>query len=183
MPTPGLLDAHPRQKATVYLTAEDLANDPGPQTTVRYAVVLELGPEPFRWVYDDVTDADNINVIETNGTGGPGRWHRTRAVARGDDLVDGNQTIDVSGNRWRVIPAATITGNSTVTIDDAGAVEGDEIFITRNGTEAFTVTIANGGAGGGNIAVCPAGSRAWVIAAFDGTNFVHKASGLSLAAA
>lgn len=179
---PGLLEPFPRQKATVYLTAADLANDPGPLTTVRYAIVLALGPEVFRWVYGDVSTADDISIIEPATGGGLGRWIRTRAALRGEDLATGNQTIAIAGNRWRVIPAATILGNSIITIDDAGAVEGDEILITRNGTEAFTVTIANGGAGGGNIVVMPSGVRSWALSAFDGTDWIHKASGLSLAA-
>ena len=184
MPTPpGLSQPDPRQKATVYLTAADLANDPGPLTTVRYAFVLELGPEVWRWAYGDVSTADDVNIIESANGGGLGRWIRARATLRGADLTTGNQTITVAGNRWRVIPAATIAGASVITIDDAGAVEGDEILVTRNGVEAFTVTLVNGGAGAGNLVVMPAGFRSWALSGFDGTNWVHKASGLSLATA
>lgn len=184
MPTPpGILADKPRQKATVYLTAADLANDPGPLTTVRYAHVLELGPELWRWVYGDVSTADDVNIIEPANGGGLGRWIRTRATLRGANLTTGNQTITISGNRWRVIPAATILANSVITLDDAGAVEGDWILVTRNGTEAFTVTIANGGTGGGNLAVMPVSVRAWALSVFDGTDWIHGASGLSLAAA
>lgn len=184
MPTPpGILADKPRQKATIYLTAADLANDAGPRDSVRYAHVLVLGPELWRWVYGDVSTADGINIIEPASGGGLGRWIRTRPTLQGADLVDGNQTITVAGNRWRVLPAATVTAPMTITIDDAGAVDGDEILLSRNGTEAFAVTVANGGTGGGNVAICPAGSRAWVWAAFDGTDWIHKASGLSLSAA
>lgn len=184
MPTPpGILADKPRQKATVYLTAADLANDPGPRDAVRYAHVLELGPETWRWVHSDVSTADNVNIIEPANGGGLGRWIRNRTSLRGADLTTGDQTITVAGNRWRVIPAATIAGNSIITLEDAGAVEGDWILVTRNGTEAFTVTIANGGTGGGNIAVMPISVRAWALSVFDGTNWIHAASGLSLAAA
>ena len=183
MPTPpGILADKPRQKATVYLTAAELANDPGPLDSTRSAHVLELGPELWRWVYGDVSTADDVNIIEPADGGGLGRWVRTRATLRGADLVDGDQTLTVAGNRHRIIPAATITGNSIVTLDDEGAAEGDWILVTRNDTEAFTVTIANGGPGAGNLAVMPVSVRSWALSVFDGTNWVHAASGLSLAA-
>jgi hypothetical protein len=171
----------PRQKATVYLTAADLASDPGPRTTTRYAIVLELGPEVFRWVYGSTDTADDVNIIGSAAGGAAGRWVRTRGAIRGADLTDANATLLVSGDRLRVIPPATITDNRTLTLGATGAVEGDWIQVTRNGTEAFTVTLVNGGAGAGNVAVMPISARSWTIATFDGTNWIHKASGLSLA--
>jgi hypothetical protein len=171
----------PRQKATVYLTAADLASDPGPRTTTRYAIVLELGPEVWRWVYGSTDTADNINIIGSASGGGLGRWLRTRAVLRGADLTDANATLLVSGNRLRVIPPATLTDDLALTLGTTGAVEGDWIQVTRNDTEAFTATIINGGEGAGNVAVMPISARSWVISTFDGTNWVHTSSGLSLA--
>lgn len=91
-------------------------------------------------------------------------------------------TITVSGQRHRVFPAETLTANRQITLSTTGAVAGDELFITRNDATTFTLTITNGGVGGGTLAVMPVSTRAWCLASFDGTNWFHSASGLALAA-
>lgn len=178
---PGLLPEKPRQSAIVYETADGLAQDPGPQTDIRYAVVLELGPEIFKWYLYASDAADGVNVIAPSG-GASGRWKRARFDDRGDDLGDANITLLVSGGRTRILPTATLTADRTLTLDDAGAVQGDEILVVRNDAAAFVLTIANGGAGGGNVAVMPVSSRAWCLARFDGTNWIHMQSALALGA-
>lgn len=170
-----------RQSALIFATAQQLRQEPGPSASERYAIVLELGPEPFAWtLYDDSTD-DGIDVIEPSGGPGTGRWIRTRSDNRGSDLTDAAATIYVSGNRTRVLPAATLTANRSLTLSTTGAVEGDELLIVRNDTTAYTYTLINGGAGAGNVAVMPVSNRAWCRARFDGTNWIHLGSGISLA--
>lgn len=181
MPTPpGTIPAK-RQSAIVFTTAQQLRQEPGPSVAERYAVVLELGPAIFAWtLYDSSTD-DGIDVIAPSGGPGTGRWIRTRSDDRGADLTDANATILVSGNRTRVLPTATLTTNRSLTLDDEGAVEGDELYVARNDATAYTYTLINGGAGAGNVAVMPISNRAWCRARFDGTNWIHIGSGISLA--
>lgn len=178
---PGLLPSKPRQSAIVYETADALAQDPGPQTDIRYAVVLGLGPQVFKWYLDASDAADGVNVIAPSG-GTSGRWKRARFDDRGSDLADASATLLVSGGRTRVLPAATLTANRTLTLGTTGAVAGDEILVVRNDATAFSLTIANGGDGAGNVAAMPVSSRAWCLARFDGTDWIHVQSALALAA-
>jgi hypothetical protein len=176
-----LLPERPHQAAVVYATVAALAQERGPQTDRRFVLVLELGPQVFSWALYDTTDADGVNVIAPSG-GAVGRWKRARYDERGEDLADADQALTVAGGRLRVLPPATLTDDRTLTLDDAGAAAGDQILITRNDVSAFTATIVNGGAGGGNVAVMPVSVRSWCLSVFDGTNWIHAASGLSLAA-
>jgi hypothetical protein len=170
-----------RQSALIFTTAQQLRQEPGPSTAERYAFVIELGCL-FAWtLYSGLTD-DGIDVVAPSGGPGSGRWIRTRSDDIGDDLTDANATILVSGNRTRVLPAATLTANRTLTLSTTGAVEGDELFIVRNDATAYTYTLANSGVGAGNVAIMPISNRAWCRARFDGTNWIHLASGISLAA-
>jgi hypothetical protein len=177
--TPGLLPPQPRQSAIVYETVDALAQDPGPQTDIRYAVVLELGPQIFKWHLYASDDADDINIVEPSG-GASGRWKRARFDDRGADLTDASVTLLVSGGRTRVLPATTLSANRTLTLGTTGAVDGDEILVVRNDVGAYTVTIVNGGAGAGNVGVMPVSARAWCLARFDETNWIHVQSALSL---
>jgi hypothetical protein len=170
-----------RQSALIFTTAAQLRQEPGPSVSERYAIVLALGPDPFAWtLYSSATD-DGINVIAPSGGPGSGRWIRTRSDDRGSDLTDASTTITVASGRTRVLPAATLTANQILVLGTTGAVAGDELYIVRNDTTAYTYTITNGGAGAGNIAVMPVSNRAWCLARFDGTDFVHLGSGISLA--
>lgn len=170
-----------RQSALIFTTAQQLRQDPGPSASERYAYVLALGAM-FAWTLYDGSDDDGIDVIAPSGGPGTGTWKRTRSNDIGMILTDANATILVSGNRTRILPAATLTANRSLTLDDEGAVSGDELLIVRNDATAYTYTVINGGAGAGNVAVMPVSSRAWCRARFDGTNWIHIGSGLSLAA-
>lgn len=176
---PGLLPERPRQSAIVWETVDALAQAPGPQTDTRYAVVLALGPAIFRWHLYAADAHDGVNVIAPSG-GTAGRWKRARYDDGGNALTDADQTILVSGGATRIVPPTTLTANRALTLDDAGAVAGDEILIVRNDAEAFALTLINGGAGAGNVAVMPAGSRAWCRARFDGADWIHLGSGVAL---
>lgn len=182
MPTPpGTIPAK-RQSAIVFTTAQQLRQEPGPSVAERYAIVLELGPTLFAWIqYSGATD-DGIDVIAPSGGPGTGRWIRTRSNDTGTNLTDANATILVSGNRTRILPAATLTANRRLSLGNTGAVSGDEFFVVRNDTGAFTYTIVNGGPAADNLAIMPISNRAWCRARFDGTNWIHIGSGTSLAA-
>ncbi len=141
-------------------------------------------PGLFRWALGSgITDDDGATCVETSG-GQQGRFLRERCPDRGDDLTDAAATIRPSGKRWRVLPAATLTANRILTLGVATATEsveeGDWILVTRQDVGAFTYTILNGGTGAGNVAVMPVSQRAWCLAHFDGTNWIHRSSSLGL---
>lgn len=175
----GILPAK-RQTALVFTTAQQLRQEPGPSVDERYAVVLELGAI-FAWTLNSAETDDGIDIVAPSGGPGSGRWIRTRSDDRGDDLTNANATILVSGNRTRILPATTLAASRSLTLGTTGAVEGDEIHIVRNDATAYTYTLVNGGAGAGNVAVMPVSNRAWCRARFDGTNWIHLGSGISLA--
>lgn len=163
--------------AGTYLTAAELASRDGPLTSERYAYVVEFDAH-FAWYLGDTDTADDINIIEPSG-GGQGRWKRIRGTSTGNDLGDGNATIQVGGTgggQWRVLPDGTLTGASQLTLGTTYAVTGDRITITRLDTEAYTYTIVNGGGGGGTLATFPVSKKAFLDAEFDGTNWVAKRS-------
>lgn len=170
-----------RQSALIFTTAAQLRQEPGPSVSERYAFVIELGAL-FAWTLYNGDADDGINVIAPSGGPGSGTWKRTRSNDTGSNLTDANVTILVSDNRTRILPAATLTTNRTLTLGTTGAVSGDELFIVRSDTGMYTYTIVNGGAGAGNVVILPDSNRSWCRARFDGTNWIHLASGISLAA-
>lgn len=89
----------------------------------------------------------------------------------GTNLGDTSPTIAIGGGNWYLLPAATLTADRTVTLGTTGAGAGDRIVITRADVTGFAVTIANGGGGGGNVAVLPGGEVAVLVARFDGTDW------------
>lgn len=181
MPQRPGIEPPKRQSALIFTTAQQLRQEPGPASSERYAIVLELGPSVFAWtLYGTATD-DGIDVIAPSGGPGSGRWIRTRSNDIGTNLTDANATILVSEGRTRILLASTLTANRTLTLGTTGAVSGDELFVVRNDATAFAFAIVNGGAGAGNVAVMPVSNRAWCRARFDGTNWIHLASGISLA--
>jgi hypothetical protein len=170
-----------RQSALIFITAQQLRQEYAPSVAERYAVVLELG-KIFAWNLYGTQTHDGITVIAPQSGGpGAGRWVAVRHDERGDDLTDADVTISVSGKRTRVLPAATLTANHTLTLSTTGAVLGDELLIVRNDATAYTYTLINGGAGAGNVAAMPISNRAWCLARFDGTNWIHLSSGIALA--
>jgi hypothetical protein len=76
-----------------------------------------------------------------------------------------------------VLQASTLSANRTATLSTTGAIEDDEITITRLDVEAWTYAIVNGGAGGGTLTTLPASQRWFATFYFDGTNWLLKAAG------
>lgn len=178
----------PRRSPTILpsVAVAQSSNGPvqGPQDAAPVWHIWGL-PGLFRWAMGSaITDDGGATCIETSG-GQQGRFLRERCPDRGEDLTNAAATIYPSGKRWRVLPAATLSANRVLTLgvgsSTVSVVEGDWIYITREDVGAYTFTILNGGVGAGNVAVMPVSQRAWCLAYFDGTNWVHKGSGISLA--
>jgi hypothetical protein len=66
---------------SVYLTAANLAQYPGPDVAKRYAFVKSLN-RIFAWAAGDATAADNVSVIAPSG-GSAGRWLRVTSTTEG----------------------------------------------------------------------------------------------------
>lgn len=181
MPSRPGIEPPKRQSALIFATAQQLRQEPGPSTSERYAIVLELGNAIFAWTLYSGDADDGIDVIAPSAGPGTGRWKRTRSNDRGEDLPNADTAITVSGNRTRILPPSTLTANHSLMLDDEGAIAGDELYIVRNDSTAFTYTIVNGGVGAGNVVVMPASNRAWCRARFDGTDWIHLGSGIALA--
>ncbi len=97
-------------------------------------------------------------------------------AAKGTNLTDtATQTIDISGGTWRVLP--TLSQGGTLTVDDANAVAGDQITITRRSAAAFTYAIVNGGAGAGTLLTMPASTPSFAKLQFDGTDWEVREMG------
>jgi hypothetical protein len=167
----------PRRAITVAPTIAVIQSGTGPNLA-QYVMPLDR-PVVYRFALGDTTDDDDWCTLESS-LGTAGRWLDLPEKDKGADLADGNATIQVGGKRWRILPAATLTGNSTLTLGTTGAREGHTSFITRLDVGAYTYAIANGGAGAGTLCTMPVSQRAWGFFYFDGTNWLHRASGLML---
>jgi hypothetical protein len=90
---------------------------------------------------------------------------------QGTDLTDANASIAVAAGNARVLPAATLTANRTLTLQTSGAVTGELMTIVRFGTEAYTFAIVNGGAGAGTKYTFPVSVARAAEFTYDGTNW------------
>jgi hypothetical protein len=166
--------ALPRRAITVIPTVSITQAEAGPPIP-KYRVHLDQGGF-YRFAVGDVLTPDDVTVI--GGTGGTGgNWLLVRDDDAGANLTDANATIQVGGKRWRTLPAATLTANRTLTLGTTNAAAGDWIEITRLDVEAYTLAIANGGAGAGTLITMPVSTRYWFRAYFNGTNWIPRAGG------
>lgn len=98
------------------------------------------------------------------------------SAAAGASLTDASsQTIQIAGGSWRKLP--TLSQNGTLTLGTTGAVDGDQIEITRTSVSAFTYTVVNGGAGAGTLYTMSAGVVDFAKFQFDGTNWSLRSFG------
>lgn len=100
-----------------------------------------------------------------------------RAV-KGSDLTDASPTITISQGRWRVLPAATLSTNRSITLGTSGAVAGDQIDLTRLDVSANTLAVVNGGAGAGTLITFAASKLGCGRFQFDGTNWALRSFGV-----
>jgi hypothetical protein len=77
----------------------------------------------------------------------------------------------VSGGNQYTLPASTLSVTRAKTLSTSGAVTGEVIRIVRLDTTAYTMTVVNGGAGGGTIYTFPASVARVADFRFDGTNW------------
>lgn len=106
-------------------------------------------------------------------------------VKRGANLGNVDSTISFSSSLW-VLPAATLTANRVYTIDRLNLLAntpaiGGMIYVLCLDQTAFTKTIRNGGAGGGDPLVIAA-SQVPALYTFvdDGTNWLYVPSVLRM---
>lgn len=158
---------------TVYLTRANLRSTPGP-STARYAICLDGPQEPYQYAVG-ATDADDdwSTIVPQGGTAGA--WKKLAFPVRGADLPNSDTTIQPADKDWAVLPAATLTGNHSVTLGTENARADYEHTITRRDSSAYTYAVVNGGEDGGTIFTFTSVGGATF--AFDGTNW-----GLKLAA-
>lgn len=148
--------------------------------TERYAIPLDL-PAMFRWAVGSTLLDDGFTVLVPTGSSNyQGAWLRVREDNKGADLTASTATLTVGGKRWRRIPAATLTGNQTIALSTTNAAAGDWIQVTRADVGAYTVALTNSGPAAGTVVTLPVSAKSWALVYFDGTNWLHRASGLSL---
>ena len=168
-----------RQAATVFATLAELKTTAAPRAT-KHARTVE-GNALWKFVPNDTTTANPSDAFPTVLDpaaiygGGAGRWLRVATNRQGADLGDGNATISITGGSWRALPASTLTGNSTLTLQTADAVAGDALTVTRLDSGAFTFAIADEAAG--TITILPISERWFADLEFDGTNWLLKRAG------
>ena len=162
-------------RASVAAMQADLATP-----TERYAIPLDV-PALFRWAVGSILADDGWTVIvPTASSNYSGAWLRIREADKGADLTAATATLTVGGKRWRRIPAATLTANQSIALSTTNAAAGDWIHVSREDVGAYTVALTNGGPAAGTVVTLPISAKAWALVYFDGTNWLHRASGLSL---
>ena len=148
--------------------------------TERYAIPLDL-PALFRWAIGSTLADDGFTVIVPTGSSNyQGAWLRVREADKGADLTAATTSLTVGGKRWRRIPVATLTANQSIALSTTNAASGDWLHVSREDVGAYTVTLTNSGPAAGTVATLPVSARSWALFYFDGTNWLHRASGLSL---
>ena len=119
--------ANPRRAATIRTSIAAMEADQGPRIT-HYNAPLDK-PRLYRWSVGATDTIDNIAVLGHSG-GTPGRWLLVRDDVKGSDLTDADESLDVGGNFFRVLPAATpLTASRTKTLSAANASAGDIIHL------------------------------------------------------
>ena len=145
-----------------------------------YVIPVDV-PALFRWVLGSTLADDGFTVIVPTGTSSYlGAWIRVREDDKGTDLTSATTSLTVGGKRWRRIPTGTLSANQTIALSTTTAAAGDWILITREDVGAYTVALTNSGPAAGTAVTLPVSARSWALVYFDGINWLHRASGLSL---
>jgi hypothetical protein len=157
----------------------------------RYLVTVNVGTVSF--LIGDATLAQNLNLnpgaAASKGQGCVWEWDGTAWVpisaflatpAQGANLGDANVTVTRAGQFSQyTLPAGTLSTGRTVTLPSSaqGALPGDVALVSRVDATANTLTVANGGGGGGNLIVMPASKINFVMAWFNGVNWIYMSGG------
>lgn len=86
-------------------------------------------------------------------------------------LLDANATLLCTTASEFLLATSTLTANRTVTISATGAVVGEAIRIIRLDKTAYTLTVVNGGTGGGTLITLAAGLARVADFSFNGTDY------------
>lgn len=170
---------------TIIATPAQLRSVPGPsQVSPRYMFVLSLG-RLFQWTAGSALLDDGLAVLVPNAGGFQGAWIYQRSMPNASGAAvaltgTANVHLTVGGGFQYVLPAATLGTNTTVYLDATNAAAGDEMGIDRADLTANTYTVANNGAAPGTIKVLPASALSNLTVYFDGANWKHRRSSLSL---
>ena len=156
---------------TVATSYETTQGEPGPFVT-KYRAHSDLAGV-FQFVAEDASTDDGVTTLAPTG-GTSGRWLLVGQHDRGTALTDATATIHVTGGLWRTLPAATLTANRVLTLGTTNAREGYVLLVTRLDATAYTLAIANGGAGGGTLVTLPVSVRSWARFWFDGTDWLLR---------
>jgi hypothetical protein len=126
-------------------------------------------------VFMGMNDDGTVRVYMFPNVVGSAQW----IAANGTNLANtATQTVPRLSRITRY-KFPTIGQNSTVTLSTTGAVIGDVVRIVRTDTSAFTLAVANGGAGAGTLVTLVASKPGFVQAYFDGTNWNYDGSAQS----
>jgi hypothetical protein len=96
---------------------------------------------------------------------------------KGPNLGDTSPTLQWSDGLRRVLPAATLSANRTITLGVAAGADGRlptagvRWEFTRLDAGAFTLAFVNGGPGAGTLRTLPVSAVGSFVAEFDGTNW------------
>src|SRR5687767_8474441 len=95
---------------------------------------------------------------------------------KGANLTDADATVTWSlTTAWRVLPAATLTANRTVTLGTSGASAGALLTITRDDVTPYTLAVVNGGPAAGTLFTLAGEVKSAATFYFDGTNWAFRA--------
>jgi hypothetical protein len=153
---------------------------PSAAANSRLAMVTNTGTVAFE-LYGAMVVPGTGALVFWNGTA----WVPLNAFspipAQGANLGDASVTLTRAGQFSQyTMPAGTMSAARTVTLPSStqGAQLGDIALISRLDVSAFTLTIANGGGGGGNTFVMPVSKVNFHMARFDGTNWNFMSGGV-----
>jgi len=120
-----------------------LAGEPGSTIPVYY--LTEDGAELYRFIPQDDSTTDDVNVIAPSG-GAPGRFHRVQKDDHGADLTAAAaQSLATAAGKIRILPTTvTLTEAVELSLSDTGAKAGDTIRVVRQNTDGFAVAVKTG---------------------------------------
>ena len=173
-----------QRSITIVSTPATLRSIPGPSLLARYVYVLSLG-RLYQWTAGSNLVDDGLAVIVPNTGGFQGAWIYQRslpnAAAAPVALTNGVDVhINVGLGTFYRLPLATLGANRALYIDATNAAAGDTIEILREDLGAWTYTVNNNGAAPSTIKVLPISVGSELIVYFDGSNWLHRRSALTL---